>query len=297
MESQIAANNRKTWMLFIVFFAVVGAVAYVAGLYFGDFSITIMALVFSVFYALWSYFASAKLALAMNGAKEVDRTTAPELYRTVENLTIATGMPMPKVYLIDDPAPNAFASGRDPEHAVVAATTGLVQMMDKSELEGVMAHELGHIQNRDIRVSMIAFALVAVISILSDFLLRSFFWGGMRRSNNDNRNGNALIIVGIVLAAVLAPIIAKLIQLAISRRREYLADTTGAQTTRYPEGLARALEKIGQYGSAMRRQNTSTAHLFFANPLKKSAITGLFSTHPPVEDRIAALRGLEQKGF
>lgn len=296
MESQIAANNRKTWLLFTVFFAFVGVIAYVVGLYYGNFSITIMALIFAAGYGLWSYYGSARLALSMNGAKEVDRRSAPELYRVVENLTIASGMPMPKVYLIDDPAPNAFATGRNPEHAVVAATTGLVNMMTKPELEGVMAHELGHVRNRDIRVSMIAFALVAVISIISDFLLRSFFWGGINR-DNDNRNSNAFVIVGVIAAAILAPIVAKLIQLAISRRREFLADATGAQTTRYPEGLASALEKIGAYGSSMKRQNTSTAHLFFANPLKPSSFAKYFSTHPPVEERIAKLRGLEEKGF
>ncbi|MCA9349118.1 M48 family metalloprotease [Candidatus Saccharibacteria bacterium] len=298
MESQIAANNRKTWVLFGVFFAVVGAIAYAAGVYFGSYSVTVMAMVFAVGYALWSYYASAKLALMLSGAREVDKQAAPELYRVVENLTITRGMPMPKVYLIDDPAPNAFASGRDPEHAVVAATTGLVQMMDKTELEGVMAHELGHVANRDIRVSMIAFALVAVIGILSDFMLRSMRWGGAgRRDNDDNRGGNALVIVGVLAAAILAPIVAKLIQLAISRRREYQADTTGAQTTRYPEGLARALEKIQSYGSSLRIQNTSTAHLFFANPLKSGTFTKLFSTHPPIEDRIAKLRELENKGY
>lgn len=295
MEAQIAANNRKTWVLFIAFFAVVGALAYLAGLYFGDFFVTGFALVFALGYALWSYFASAKLALSINNAVEVDRTTAPALYRTVENLTIATGMPMPKVYLIDDPAPNAFASGRDPEHAVVAATTGLVNMMSKPELEGVMAHELGHVRNRDIRVSMIAFALVAVISIISDIFLRSFLWGGGRRDSKGG--GNQLVIIGIIVAAILAPIAAKFIQLAISRKREYLADATGAQTTRYPEGLASALEKIAQYGSTMKKQSTATAHLFFANPLKPSGLTKFFSTHPPVEERVKILRGLEQKGF
>lgn len=297
MENQIAANNRKTWSLFTVFFAVVGLLAYGAGVYTGSFGITIAALVFSVGYALWSYFASSRLALSMNGAKEVNSKTAPELYRTVENLTIATGMPMPKVYVIDDPALNAFATGRDPEHAIVAATTGLIAALDKRELEGVMAHELGHVANRDIRVSMIAFALVAVIGLISDMAMRYFFWGGMNNRDDERAGGNALMAVGAIAAVVLAPLVAKLIQMAISRRREYLADATGAQTTRYPEGLASALEKIAAQGSTLRRQNTSTAHLFISNPLKNKSIMQMFSTHPPVEDRVRILRGLEDKGF
>ncbi len=307
MEQQIAANNRKTWGLFTGFFAVVGALAYLGGAAYGSFQITIFAVIFSVGYALWSYFASSKLALSINGAREVDRRTAPELYRIVENLAITRGMPMPKVYIIEDPALNAFATGRDPQHAVVAATTGLINSLDKQELEGVMAHELGHVENRDIRVSMIAFALVSVVSITADLLLRSFFWGGLSGNRNNDRNGgNAVIIIGVIAAAILAPLAAKMIQLAISRRREYLADATGAQTTRYPEGLASALEKIAAQGSTTRKQNSSTAHLFFANPLSdkhfKNPLTGkslakFFSTHPPVEDRIAKLRGLESKGF
>ncbi|MEM6998146.1 MAG: M48 family metalloprotease [Patescibacteria group bacterium] len=295
MESQIAANNRKTWGLFTVFFAVVGAIAYLAGAYFGNFSITIMALVFSAGYALWTYFASSKLALSMNGAREVDRRSQPELYRIVENLTIATGMPMPKVYVVEDPALNAFATGRSPEHAVVAATTGLIQALDKKELEGVMAHELAHVANRDIRVSMIAFGLVSVVGIISDMAMRYLFWGGGR--DRDDRGNNGVMLVGLLAAAILAPIVAKLIQLAISRKREYLADATGAQTTRYPEGLASALEKIAAQGSTLRRQNSSTAHLFIANPLSGKSLQQLFSTHPPAEDRIRILRGLEDKGF
>lgn len=194
---------------------------------------------------------------------------------------------MPKVYIMDDPALNAFATGRDPNHAAVCATTGILDALTDTELEGVMAHELGHIKNYDIRVSMIAFALVVVIGFIADALLHMSFF----RSNNNNNNNSLFIVLGIA-AGILAPLVATMIQLAISRQREYLADATGALSTRYPEGLASALEKISQGGSAVRRQNTSTAHLFFANPLSKGAIAGLFSTHPPIEERIKRLRGM-----
>jgi heat shock protein HtpX len=194
---------------------------------------------------------------------------------------------MPKVYIMDDPAPNAFATGRDPKHAAVCATSGILEIMDDQELEGVLAHELGHIKNYDIRVSMVAFALTTLISLLADMLLRISFFGG-----EDNENNNPLFIIFGIIAAILAPLVATLIQLAISRQREYLADATGALTTRYPEGLASALEKIKQTGSTLRRQNTSTAHLFFANPLKGGSLASLFSTHPPIDDRIARLRSM-----
>jgi heat shock protein HtpX len=192
---------------------------------------------------------------------------------------------VPKVYVIDDPAPNAFATGRDPQHAVVCATTGLLTMMTDTELEGVIAHELGHVRNYDIRVMMIVFGLVSAIGLIADIILHMFWWG-----DNEERSPNpAIIILGIV-AAILAPFAAMLVQLAVSRRREYLADSTGALTTRYPEGLASALEKIRDHGSVMKRQNSATAHLFFANPLKGNSLSRLFSTHPPIDDRIARLR-------
>ena len=290
MEAQIAANRRRSRLLFLAFFAVIGLVAYLLGKFYQDFTITGFVLAGALIYILISYRQASRWALGLNHAKPVDKKTAPELYRTVENLSITLGMPMPQVYLIDDPAPNAFATGVKPEQATVVATTGLVEMMDKQELEGVMAHEMGHIRNYDIKVSILAFAMVAVIIILSDFVLRSFLWGGNRRTHP------ALFIIMIVVV-ILAPIAAKLIQLAISRRREYLADTTGAQTTRYPEGLASALEKIGQHGSSMSKQNMSTAHLFFANPIKSSALSRFLATHPPIEERVKRLRDLEQQGF
>ncbi|MFT4532613.1 MAG: heat shock protein HtpX [Candidatus Saccharimonadales bacterium] len=287
---EIAANKRKTVMLIGAFVVLIGALSYVAGIYFGDFTITIGALVGSLIYALVSYYSSSKAALAFNGAKEIQKSDDPRLWRIVENLAITNGMPMPKVYVMNDPALNAFATGRDPDHASVAITTGLLKALEDNELEGVMAHELGHVKNYDIRVSMIVFGLVAIISIMADIFLRVSIFGGRR---NDKNSNGVMMVVGI-LAMVLAPLVAVLIQSAVSRKREFLADATGALTTRYPEGLASALEKIRDGGSTMKKQNTSTAHLFFANPLSTKSFTKAFSTHPPVNDRIAKLRGMDQ---
>lgn len=286
MYGAIAANKRNTFLIMALFIGVVGAIGYFVSLYFGNTSITYWVIGGAFVYALIQYFAASKLAVATTGAQEISKKDNPRLYRIVENLSITTGMPMPKVYMIDDPAPNAFATGRDPKHAIVAATTGIMDIMNDRELEAVMAHEMGHVQNYDIRVSMIAFGLVSAIGVLSDMAMRMFFFGG----DNDNRNVNPIIlIVGIVLI-VLAPVMAMLIQLAISRQREYLADATGAMTTRDPEALANALEQLEKYGRPMQRQSTSTAHLFFSNPLKSGALASLFSTHPPLEERIARLR-------
>lgn len=274
-------------MLFFVLF--VGVVSWLFSQYLGGQpTIFYGALVGSAIYAIITYYAGSRMALAVNGAKEIQKKDNPRLWRIVENLAITDGLPMPRVFIIDDPAPNAFATGRDPKHSVVCATTGLLNIMTDTELEGVFAHELGHVKNYDIRVSMIAFALTAVISLLADIILRMTWFRGNDRENNNQ----VLMLLGIV-AAILAPLIATLIQLAISRQREYLADATGALTTRYPEGLASALGKIGQHGSVMRRQNTATAHLFFASPLKGGSLAGLFSTHPPIKDRIARLRNME----
>jgi heat shock protein HtpX len=288
--SQIEANKRKTVLLILVFIILIGALAYFGGVYFGDFSITIGALIGATIYAFISYFASAKAALAFNGAHEIQKSDNPRLYRIVENLAITEGMPMPKVHIMDDPALNAFATGRDPNNAHVAITSGLLNALDDAELQGVMAHELGHIKNYDIRVSMVVFGLVAVISIMADIFLRVSIFGG-----RDRENSNGMLAVLGIVAMVLAPLIAVLIQSAISRKREYLADATGALTTRYPEGLANALEKLKAGNTAPRRQNTSTAHLFFANPLKGKGLSSLFSTHPPIDDRIAKLRSMDQK--
>ena len=285
MYGAIAANKRNTVLIMAVFIGIISAIGYFASLYFGNTSITLWVIAGAAVYALIQYYAASKLAVAMTGAQPIEKKDNPRLYRIVENLSIATGMPMPKVYIIDDPAPNAFATGRDPKHAIVAATTGLMEIMDDNELEAVMAHELGHVQNYDIRVSMIAFGLVSAIGFLSDMILHMFFF-----SDSDNRNiPPYFYVIGIVLI-VLAPVMAAIIQMAISRQREYLADATGAMTTRHPEGLASALEKLRDFGQPMKNQSTSTAHLFFSNPLKKGFFSGLFSTHPPLDERIARLR-------
>ncbi len=283
MYSEIASNKRKTWFIILLFAVIIGILGWIVSGLYGEPKFIYLAFIVGGVYALIQYFAAAKLAVAMNGAHEVTKKEEPRLFRTVENLAITTGMPMPKVYVIDDRAPNAFATGRDPKHAVVAASRGLLDIMDDQELEAVMAHEMGHVKNYDIRVSMIVFGLVSAIGLIADFIMHFFWWG-----NDDNRNP-LFMILGL-LAALLAPLVAVLVQLAISRRREYLADSTGALTTRYPEGLASALEKIQAHGSGMKRQNTATAHLFFANPLKGKSLAKLFSTHPPIEDRIARLR-------
>mgnify|MGYP000965464854 FL=1 len=289
MYSDIASNKRKTVIIMVLFMAFVSAMIYLAALYVGGGNSTspifIGGLIGSLIYVFFTYFAGAKMALAMNGAKQIEKKDDPRLWRIVENLSITEGLPMPKVYIIDDPAMNAFATGRDPKHASVAATTGILQALNDQELQGVMAHELGHVKNYDIRVSMVAFALTALISLIADFIFRMTWF-------RDEENNSPYIMIAGLVAAIIAPLIATMIQLAISRQREYLADATGALTTRYPEGLASALEKISQNGSALKRQNTSTAHLFFANPLRKGAITGLFSTHPPIEERIARLRSM-----
>jgi heat shock protein HtpX len=287
MYSDIAANKRKTVIIMALFLAFVALLIWIFNKTLGGGSPGVFygGLIGSVVYVIFTYYAGAKMALALNRAKEIQKRDNPRLWRIVENLAITDGLPMPKVYIMDDPAPNAFATGRDPKHAAVSVTTGILQVMDDQELEGVLAHELGHIKNYDIRVTMIAFALTAVISLIADIMLRLTWF------RDDEDTSPAMLVAGIA-AAILAPIVATLIQLAISRQREYLADATGALTTRYPEGLASALEKISQTGSTLRRQNSSTAHLFFANPLKKSSLAGLFSTHPPIEERIARLRGM-----
>lgn len=288
MYSAIAANKRKTILIMAIFIVIIGVLGWIASAVYGDPSMLYLALIVGGVYSLIQYYMGAKMALAMNGATEITKQDNPRFYRTVENLTIAAGMPMPKVYIIEDPALNAFATGRDPDHAVVAATTGLLDTMTDTELEAVVAHELGHVRNYDIRLMMIVFGLVSAIGLLADIMLRMFWF-------RDNRNVNPVIMVIAIVAAILAPFIAMLVQLAVSRRREYLADSSGALLTRYPEGLATALEKIRDSGSTLQRQNTSTAHLFFANPLKGGFLSKLFSTHPPVEDRIAKLREMGTK--
>lgn len=268
---------------------IIAGLGYVFSLAYNSTGILWGTLVGASVYTLIQYFAAARLALAVNGAKEIQKSDNPRLFRVVENLSIATGTPMPKVYIMDDPAPNAFATGRDPQHASVAATTGILDILDDTELEAVMAHEMGHVKNYDIRVMMIVFGLVSAIGLIADLLIRMVWF-----SDDDNSPNPIFLVLGIV-AAIIAPIVAILVQFAVSRQREFLADATGAMTTRYPEGLITALEKIGAHGSVMKRQNNSTAHLFFANPLKSKGIAKLFSTHPPIEERIARLRAMGSK--
>jgi len=285
MYRAIAANKRNTILIMMVFVALITCIGYIFSVLMDEPAVTPWILVGTLIYAVIQYFLAGNLAVAATGAREIAKQDNPRLYRTVENLSITLGMPMPKVYIMDDPAPNAFATGRDPKHAIVAATTGLLEIMDDRELQTVMAHEMGHVQNYDIRVSMIAFGLVSAIAVLSDIALRTIFYGG--RNNRDTHP--AVIVVGLV-AVILAPIIATIVQLAVSRQREYLADATGVMATRDAEGLARALEKLQQYGRPMIKQNSSTAHLFISDPLKKNFLSKLFSTHPSLEDRIKRLR-------
>jgi heat shock protein HtpX len=273
----------------IVFFLLIGLIAWLFSLYFDDEGIFPFVLVCAVIYAVVTYYAGARMSLAVNGAQEITEQDNPRLWRIIENLSITDGLPMPRVFIMPDPSPNAFATGRKPSNSAVCATQGLLDIMSDNELEGVFAHELGHVKNYDIRVSMVAFALAAVITILADIIIRSVFF----RRNNRNAQGNPFFFIAAIVAAILLPIVATLIELAISRKREYLADATGALTTRYPEGLISALQKIENTGSVLQKQNTATAHFFFANPLRNHSLTNLFSTHPPIEDRIKRLENME----
>ncbi len=285
MYSAISKNKRNTVLIMAVFVALIGVIGIVVGYLNNNYSLSVTILVMAAIYALIQYFAASSLAMAMTGAKEIQKQDAPELWRTVENLAIASGVPMPKVYLINDPAPNAFATGRDPKHAIVGATTGLLEIMDKRELEAVMAHEMSHVQNYDIRVSMIAFGLVSAIGLLADVALRMMFFGDSR-----DRNVHPMVYILGLAVVILAPILAAITQMAISRQREYLADASGALMTRDSEGLASALGKLRDYGRPMQKQTTSTANLFLSNPLKPGFFAKLFSTHPPIDERIARLR-------
>ncbi|MAZ67418.1 zinc metalloprotease HtpX [bacterium] len=285
-------NVRRTWILMFVFLAVVIGVGWGFAQYFGDVSFLYIAVAFSLFMNVSSFWFSDKIAISAAGAKPADEREFRDLHNTVENLAITAGLPKPKVYIINDPAPNAFATGRNPNNAAIAVTTGLLQTLEKVELEGVLAHELSHIGNRDILVMSVAVVLVGFIAILTDMVWRISLFGGGDR----DRNTHPALIVAVVVLMILAPIIAKLMQLAVSRRREFLADASGALLTRYPEGLASALQKISSYQHPMKRASSATAHMFIANPFGPSGKAGktmrkLFSTHPPMEERVAALRG------
>ncbi|WP_104167117.1 M48 family metalloprotease [Cryobacterium sp. N22] len=290
MYSAIARNKRNTVFIIVLFVLIISGLGWLAGVAYGvqGPGVLILTLVIAGGYALIQYFAAGRQSIAMSGGIRVNSVTDhPRLWRIVENLSITTGTPMPEVYIINDPAPNAFATGRDPKHAIVAATTGLLDIMDDAELEGVMAHEIGHVRNYDIRVSMIVFGLVVAVGFISDIFLRMAFFG---RGNNNN--GNPIVLVFGLVAMIVAPLIASVVQLAVSRQREYLADATGALTTRQPDALASALAKLGEYGRPMRKQNTSMAHLWIADPLKPGVMDKLFATHPPLTERIERLHAM-----
>ncbi len=293
MYSEIAANKRQTWLLIIVVSALlIGLIGLIGHIYGFDLGYSIIfGTILASSFSLFSYYFSSSIALSASGAKEVSKAQAPDLYNLVENLTIADGLPMPRIFVIDDPSPNAFATGRDPEHASITFTTGLLALLEKNELEGVAAHELSHVKNYDIRVMTVVVVLIGAIMLVADIFLRSNMFRG-RRSNDNNNAGSALLIIGLILA-ILSPLFAQLIKFAISRRREYLADASGALLTRYPAGLASALQKISSIPQPLRTANRATAHLFIANPFGSHATRGwfanLFSTHPPLADRIARL--------
>ncbi len=297
---QIDANNRKTWLIMTILLMVLATLSWLFATalgYRGPDALGYIGfgLILGGLINLASYYWSDKMVLSLTGAKPVEKKDAPELYRIIENLCIGAGIPIPKVYLVNDPSPNAFATGRDPKHAAIAVHAGLMEKLDKLELEGVIAHELSHVRNFDTRVMAMVAILAGTLAILADFFLRSLWWGG-NSNNRDNRGQGILIILGVV-AAILAPVAAQLIQLAVSRRREFLADASGALLTRFPDGLADALEKIAAYKRPSATASAATAHLYFANPFggsKKvgSWIAGLFNTHPPIADRIKILRAM-----
>lgn len=295
--SQISSNKTKTWIIIGLFIIFITALLYIYGNATGyGLSFVGIALIISGIISFASYYYSDKIILGMSHAKQIKKSDNPELFRIVENLCIGAGLSMPKIYVIKDSAPNAFATGRDPKHAVVATTTGILQKLNKTELEGVIAHELSHIRNYDIRLMAIVVVLVGLIALLADFFMRSLWYGGGRRSNREGNSAHGIfLLIGIVLA-ILSPIIAMLIQLAVSRKREFLADASGVLLTRYPEGLATALEKIAKDKEPLEVANNATAHLYITNPFKgkisASWFANLFNTHPPIEERIKILRSM-----
>jgi heat shock protein HtpX len=290
MYSAIAANKRNTVIIIAVFLLIMAGLGVLAAALIGDWRIAVIVFAIAAAYAVFQYFMAAGQTLALSGARQIEKADNPRFYRIVENLAITDGLPMPKVYIINDPAPNAFATGRDPQHASVCATSGLLDLMTDRELEGVMAHEMGHVKNYDIRVSLIVFGLVVAVGLISDIMFRMVFFGG--RSRNNNLGGPAfLVVIAIALvAAILAPITAAVVQAAISRQREYLADATSALTTRDPEGLESALAKLQTNARPVARANTSMSHLWIADPNRPGFLARLFGTHPPIPDRIARLQ-------
>ena len=292
---QIASNKIRTFVIIGLFIVIVSGFFFLIGKFF-DSPVTYFAFgfIFTLLSSIGSYFYSDRIVLFTTGAKPANKRDYFDLYTVTENLAMATGIPMPKLYVIDDPAPNAFATGRNPKHAVVAATTGLVEKLDRTELEGVIAHELSHVKNYDILVSSMVAVLVGTVALVSDWIMRSLWWGGFRK-DDDRNSRNPFMMIFLIVVLVITPIIATLIQLAVSRLREFLADASGVLLTRYPEGLARALEKISGDRNVLQTATNSTAHLFIANPFRKakgSWLMNLFSTHPPAEERIRILRSM-----
>lgn len=285
MYKQIAQNKRRTVVIIVAFVIMITAIAGIFAYIYNDPWIAVWVIVVAIIYALIQYYAAGGLATAMTGAVEISKKDNRRLYNIVENLSLTTGLPMPKVYVIDDPAPNAFATGRDPKHAVVAATTGLLDIMDDKELTAVMAHEMSHVKNYDIRVSMIVFGLTCVVGLISDLAFRLMFYGNRRRDNEGSPMGYLLVVI----AAILSPILAAVAQMAVSREREYLADASAVNITRYPEGMIGALKKLQAHAAPMRSQNTAAASMYINDPLRKGFFNDLFSTHPPIEKRIERL--------
>ena len=288
MYKQIAANKRNTIIIMLLFIAFIGVIGGIFAFVFKDWWVELGILAIAIAYAVFQYFAASSLAVAMTGARQIEKKDNPKLYNAVENLSQTAGLPMPKVYIIDDPAPNAFATGRDPNHSLVAVTTGLLDIMDKNELEAVIGHELSHIKNYDIRVSMITFGLVCVVGFVSDLGLRMSYYG-----KDEDRSPVGAVI--LLITAIFAPLAASLAQLAVSREREYLADASSAHLTRYPEGMIAALKKLDEHSRPMRRQNAATEALYINNPMKKGTLSSLFSTHPPIEKRIERLENGKNK--
>ena len=285
MYKQIAENKRRTIYIIVVFVFIIAAIAALFAWYYHDPWIAVWTVVIGIIYAVMQYYAAGSLALVSSGAKEIDKKDNPRLYNIVENLSITTGLPMPKVYIINDAAPNAFATGRDPKHASVAATTGLMDIMSDKELTAVMAHEMSHVKNYDIRVSMIVFGLVCVVGLISDLAFRMMFYGSRRRDNEGSPVGYVLVLV----AAILSPLVATLAQMAVSRQREYLADASAVNITRYPEGMIGALKKLQSHSQPMRSQNIAAESMYINNPLRKGFFNNLLSSHPPLEKRIERL--------
>lgn len=292
--NNVSTNKNRTIFLLTMFLLVIIGLGWLFARVYDSPIILLIAIVVSVAQSLVSYYSGDKIALAVTGAREISSKDDLELFRIVENLSMTAGLPMPKIYLINDISPNAFATGRDPQHASLAVTSGLRKLLTKSELEGVIAHELSHIGNYDILLMTVVAVLVGVVAIMSDIFIRSrYFFGG----RGDNKQANGILVLIGLLAALLAPLVATLVQLAISRKREFLADSSGVLITRYPEGLASALEKISNYNQPMKKVSSATNHLFISNPngMNKMTISGLFSTHPPIKERIDALMGMNIK--